>query len=147
MESRKVKRYLEDGTIIEFTDPKFTDKNVEVRINHNPSHKMWLSQFKGFYADISEEDPLYSSITLKKEGKLNFYNMDGHTFWNLVEKKQFKVSVKFYYKISWQEKKHLNIIIYDRLCRKLRNYLLEKNTKAINCIASKNSPQYDLIEI
>lgn len=147
MESTSIKRYLENDTVIEFTDPIFTGENVEVSINHNPSHKMWLSQFKGFYADIIEENPLYSSITLKKEGKLNFYNMDGHTFWNLVEKKQFKVSVEFYYKICWKEKRNLTLEFYDRLCRKLRIYLLRKDTKAIDCIASKNSPKYDLIEI
>lgn len=87
-------RWMEDDSIVEFTEPSFTYSNAEFQINHSKIHKIWFSQLSNF--GLTEDLELFCCSIIFKNGiDKTLALMDVDEFWKDVKGKQFKVGVPF----------------------------------------------------
>ena len=130
-----VDRWLNDGSIIEFTNPTFTARNVEFEINNNSYNKIWLSQLQGVFINDDNPGHLYEGVIYLKDNTVRrLREFDSDSFWNFVKGKKFRVQVDRDAFLLINEKN-------DRV-RSFRTY-----KEAVDYIFKKlDAKQYDLIE-
>ena len=126
----EVKRWIDPGEIVEFTDPVFTSRNAEFAINHNEKQKIWFSQLDDIFINPFPKS-LNDLTVITWVFKDLHQDVDG--FWGIVKGKKFRVSVKqdFSYVINWEHQICYQFVNYrDALMYYLENYK-QKNYDAI----------------
>lgn len=87
-------RWLENGEIVEFTNPNYSGKNVEFEINNHQNHKIWLSQLQGVFINHKNRDEIYSGVIKLKDGTEKIMlTLSSIDFYQIVKGRKFKVSV------------------------------------------------------
>lgn len=87
------KRWMDEGDIVSFTNPKERFGNAEFEIN---SQKFWLIWFSQLYTPLYNGDlnnPQVCSIKIKDGILYAPMNLTFPKFWNMVRGKRFKVHV------------------------------------------------------
>jgi len=147
-------RWLNNNEIIEFTNPKFTSRNIEFEINNNPNHKIWLSQLQGLFINENEKGVIYyGSIYLRDNNELITRSLTSDKFWDIVKDKRFQVSIDDGAHLLIDERNELvrtQLILNNNDIFKLINYIFEKlETKEYNLIKgmTREGTCYDLREI
>ena len=87
-----IMRWLDNGSIVEFTDPSFTYSNAEFSINYDSSHKIWFSQIANFGLDDNLELVCCNMIFQNGTTK-SLVSMSVDDFWKDVQGKEFEVCV------------------------------------------------------
>lgn len=90
-----IDRFLDNGQVVEFTDPIFTSANVEFSINNNENQKMWFSQFDVVIVRISDKGELLGfelPLFPVNGGKKQFLKMDAYEFAKTVKNKKNRVN-------------------------------------------------------
>jgi hypothetical protein len=148
-----VDRWLDNDTTIEFTNPKFTNRNVEFEINNNPNHKIWLSQLQGVFMNDNNRGELYSGLMTLKDGtKKAIRTLSPQKFWDIVKGRKFRVSIDENARLlidDWNEQVR-RLLMLHRDYSKVVDYIFEKlDAKEYNLITgmTKAGRCYDLIEV
>jgi hypothetical protein len=87
--------YLEDGQIVEFTDPVFTSANVEFKINGCDNQKIWFSQLNRIIVRINDagdyEGIAFPLFPIQGEKK-RLFDLSPNDFCDEVKGKKYKVT-------------------------------------------------------
>ncbi len=140
-----VKRWIDHGEIVEFTDPVFTSRNAEFAINHNEKHKIWFSQLDDIFINPFPET--FNDMAIIP-GIFKDLHQDVDRFWKIVKGKKFRVSVNqdFSYVINWEHQVCYQFANYgDALKYYFENYK-QKHYDSINGML-KHSFCYSFEEI
>lgn len=90
-----IDRYLDNGQVVEFTNPIFTSANVEFSINNNENQKIWFSQFDVVIVRISDKGELLGfelPLFPVNGGKKQLLKMDAYEFAQTVKNKKYRVN-------------------------------------------------------
>lgn len=148
-------RWLDNGSVIEFTHPVFnaSDTNVEFEINNNPNHKIWLSQLQGVFMNDNNRGELYSGLMSLKDGTENIMRtLSPQIFWDIVKGRKFRVSIDDNARllIDGQNEQVRTLLMLNRNYFKVIDFIFEKlDAKEYNLITgmTKAGRCYDLIEV
>lgn len=99
-----VRRWINTGDEIEFTNPEFWSDNVEFQINNNQNCKLWLSQLQGLFVNEDFTKIGGSVLNMKDGNQLFINNISCDDFWDIVKNKKFTAVVdeKFFLRINWE---------------------------------------------
>lgn len=101
-----VKRWMDEGDIVEFSSPDFTTSNAEFRINGLSNQRIWFSQLDGMYVDGETEVMRTGCVRLRNGATKMIWDMSPHSFWELVKNKKFRVSIDDEFNIKLNMKNH-----------------------------------------
>lgn len=98
-----VKRWIDDGEVVEFTKVNFTSRNAEYEINHNQNHKIWFSQLDDIFINPFAETKENQTVVISLFEKMPNLQENPQNFWAYVKNKRFRVSVNtdYSYVIDW----------------------------------------------
>lgn len=142
-------RWLDDGSVIEFTSANIYTSNAEFEINNDPNHLVWFSQLNALFIDKDDVEKLYTgSIQLKGTEPRLIRDIFPDDFWNMVKNKKFKVIVddNGFIQINEKDERVQRIGQISEVCKFIKNKLDAKDYDAIKGM-TKESRCYDLVEI
>lgn len=85
-------RWLENESIVEFTDASFTYSNAEFTINSDPNHLIWFSQLSNI--GLTKDLELVGGLFVLKNGtRKHLFEMNVDEFWRNAQGKRFAVIV------------------------------------------------------
>lgn len=90
-----IDRYLDDGQVVEFTNPIFTSANVVFSINNNENQKIWFSQLDVVIVRINDNGELLGfelPLFPVNGGMEKFFKMDAYEFAKTVKNKKYRVN-------------------------------------------------------
>ena len=137
-------RFLNEGDIIEFTNVKFTFRNAEFEINHDPNTRIWFSQLTELFFNPFVKDERYYGQTWISR----YFHMNPNGFWEYVQGKRFKVTIDntFRYIFDKNHEKYDTFTEYDEMKDYFLTNFHNKNYEAIKGML-KATPCYALNEI
>ncbi|MBD5300954.1 MAG: hypothetical protein HDS17_05740 [Bacteroides sp.] len=141
-------RWLDDGQIITFTNPRFTFDNVEFTINNRSVQKIWLSQLcRPLYSgDVTN---LQISTIKLKNGQYKFpYKFNPNSFWALVKGRKFKVHLnpKRVYQPNKRHEVVKQLVTYEKIYNYVQEHILKGEYSLIKDVLIPDRA-YDLEEI
>ncbi|MBQ2856417.1 MAG: hypothetical protein IJE78_04700 [Bacteroidaceae bacterium] len=146
-------RWLDNKDIVEFTNPRFTNTNVEFEINHDSNHKIWLSQLQYLFINDDIKGELYTGcLYLKDNTEKYLRSLSPEKFWNTVKGKKFQVFIDENARLLIDEKNEkvrTQFIIHNNWF-KLVGFIFEKlEAKEYDSITgmTRQGRCYDLKEI
>ena len=101
-----VKRWMDDGDVVEFTSPDFTASNAEFRINGLSNQRIWFSQLDGLFVDGETERMRSGIVRLQNGIQKNIWGLQPKLFWDLAKGRKFKVHVDDDFNIKLNMKNH-----------------------------------------
>lgn len=140
-----VKRYINNGETVTFTDVEFTSYNAEFTLNHDNKFKLWYTQLAGVFFDCSLKDstPHFGIIQWKDGKSVEMVELVVDQFWKEVQGKSFRVEVEIYARLNlrsndlapgWDGVEQVRKLIDNKEYDKLYEYdlLRETNMYSLN---------------
>lgn len=88
-----IKRWMDEGDIVSFTNPKERFGNAEFHINNQDFWLIWFSQLYTPFYSGDLDNPQVCSIKMKDGTLYAPMSLTFPKFWNMVRGKRFKVHV------------------------------------------------------
>lgn len=88
-------RWIDEGQIISFDDPKFYSSNAEFLINGRKWQSIWFSQIHSYGVLDDLQTPLLDEIVFKGQPACRIRDkyISARTFWDDVKDKRFKAEI------------------------------------------------------
>lgn len=93
IDAEGIKRWMDDGDVVEFTSPDFTASNAEFWINGLSSQRIWFSQLDGLYVDGETERMRSGIVRLRNGVQRNIWDLQPKSFWDFAKGRKFKVHI------------------------------------------------------
>lgn len=88
-----IKRWMDEGDIVSFTNPKERFGNAEFKINNQDHWLIWFSQLYTDFYSGDLDNPQICSLTMQDGSLYVPMHLTFPKFWDLVRGKRFKVHV------------------------------------------------------
>ncbi len=142
----KEKRWLDEGSIVTFDVLQVTAFNVELSVNNNPNHIIWLSQLNEIFFNIKDFSFCTGEIR-HKNGLISATNdMDCESFAKYIKGKRFKVLTNTDGKVAKIDKEYCNGMTYQEIQTRVKSLIDQQNfSEAVKYL--QPATQYSLQEL
>lgn len=145
-----VQRWMDEGNIVSFSDPKVYFQNAEFRINGCPNWLIWFSQLYTVFYTGDLDNSSVCSFKLKDGSYVFPSELPFDRFWQAIKGKKFKVSIDprpcFCVNKESSKVQCLPFNEISKIYEYVHNHILNGDIDAVKGML-KPTRCYDLVEI